>query len=70
MSFFIDIEGIVYSCGSNNNRQLGLGDDDDRNTPSKIEHLQPIKYVVYGTHHTLFVDCACPLAQHPMNLKF
>jgi len=47
-------------------RQLGLGyidrdDNDDRNIPSKIPNLPPIKYVSCGAYHTLFVDIACPL---------
>ena len=56
MSFSIDFEGIVYSCGSNEYGQLGLGDTIDRNIPIKIENLPPIKYVACGNGYTLFVD--------------
>ena len=56
-TLFVDIEGIVYSCGSNFFGQLGLGDTIDRNIPIKIENLPPIKYVACGYVHTILVDC-------------
>ena len=55
-TLFVDCDDIVYSCGSNFFGQLGLGDDNDRNIPSKILNLPPIKYVSCGSYHTLFVD--------------
>ena len=43
MSFFINIDYIVYTCGCNYNGQLGLGDNNNRNIPSKIPNL-PLIY--------------------------
>ncbi len=56
-SIFLCSDGTVYSCGSNNYGQLGLGDNDDRNVPTQITTLSNITDIACGGNgHTLFLD--------------
>ena len=41
-SMFLDNEGNIYTCGSNQHGQLGLGDTVDRLTPQKADNIPPI----------------------------
>jgi alpha-tubulin suppressor-like RCC1 family protein len=42
-SLFLDTEGYVWAVGYNYFGQLGLGDNVNRNIPTKIEGLPPIQ---------------------------
>jgi alpha-tubulin suppressor-like RCC1 family protein len=52
----VDQRGEVFSFGQNKSGQLGLGDDQDRNTPTKIPSLKNIQAVSSGLHHVLALD--------------
>ena len=41
-SIYLDQEGNVFTCGNNNYGQLGLGDTNQRNTPTKKVRSQII----------------------------
>src|SRR3990167_9364992 len=55
-SLFLDQQGCVWSCGSNESGQLGLGVFTNQHTPQKINNLPPIVSVSAGGHYSLFVD--------------
>lgn len=53
----------VFAFGNNKFGQLGLGDNENRNTPEKISKFKATD-VACGWHHTMFIDltndvCAC-----------
>ncbi|KAL0228990.1 hypothetical protein GEMRC1_013610 [Eukaryota sp. GEM-RC1] len=52
-SYVVSISGSVFSFGGNNVGQLGLGDTEDRHTPTIIPHLQDIKQIA-GRYRTMF----------------
>ena len=54
-SLFLDCEGNVWCCGTNEKGQLGLGDVEGRNAPTKIPNLPRIADIYAGSHHSLFV---------------
>ena len=45
--------GTVWSYGSNINGELGAGDNEDKNKPTKIENLTNIKKISVGYSHSL-----------------
>ncbi|WP_173237218.1 RCC1 domain-containing protein [Legionella antarctica] len=49
-------DGSVYGLGRNYAGQLGLGDTIDRENPTKIEGLPPIKYFALGHTSTFLID--------------
>ena len=55
-SLFLDEDGNVWSCGSNEQGQLGLEDNLQRKKPEKIEGLPPIKSVSCGYYFSTFLD--------------
>ena len=55
-SFFLDVEGSVWSCGSNDHGQLGLGDTTSKVKAGKVEGLPAIKSIAGGAYHSLFLD--------------
>ena len=59
-------EGRIYSCGSNDYGQLGLGNNNDVNTLTKINFKQKIKSIVTGrwslyvlTEESQIYSCGC-----------
>merc|ERR1712154_290440 len=61
-SLFVDDTGNVWSCGENNNGQLGQGDNiqDNNKKPSKIEYFEEhnirIKRVAAGFYNAMALD--------------
>ncbi|MDO5557379.1 MAG: hypothetical protein Q4G05_03965 [Clostridia bacterium] len=55
-SMFIDIEGNLYGCGSNDYGQLGDGTTIQRNVPVQIMPGAKFKYVTAGRDSTMFID--------------
>jgi hypothetical protein len=62
-TIFLDDNGNVYSCGENNNGQLGYTNDGNVETPRKITPAtgddligKTIVQVVCGYYHTIFLD--------------
>ena len=53
-TIIIDMENNVWSFGYNNNGELGLGDNIDRLTPTKIPNLKGEK-VSTGIYHTIMI---------------
>ena len=53
---FIDYDGAVWGCGTNNFGQLGLGHTSKVATPTRIPVLSEITDIKSGEHHTLFLD--------------
>ena len=51
-SICIDINNDLYVFGSNSSRQLGLGDDDNRNKPTKHPSLLNIIDISSRGYHT------------------
>lgn len=51
----IDLEYNVWTCGHNDNGQLGLGDYKSRSILTKIKNMK-IKQVSAGGSHTVFID--------------
>ena len=54
-SMFVSADGLVYSCGFNDNGQLGHNDTKSRSLPTLVEavaHLQ-FQEVACGYYHTL-----------------
>ena len=54
-SLYVDHLGSVWSCGSNEYGQLGLGHSTNKQVPEKINNLPPIVSVSAGCHFSLFV---------------
>jgi len=52
-SLFLDEFGNAWACGNNQYGQLGLGDNNQRTTPERINNLPPITSVSVGN---LFVS--------------
>jgi alpha-tubulin suppressor-like RCC1 family protein len=52
-SLLLDMKGNVYSFGANYHGQLGLGDNRNRDTPTKIEPKFPIIDISAGGTHSL-----------------
>jgi alpha-tubulin suppressor-like RCC1 family protein len=52
----LDEDGHVWGFGLNSCGQLGLGDKENRNTPTMNEHLSDISFISSGYHHALFLD--------------
>lgn len=55
-SCMIDFDGNVFSFGSNGRGQLGVGDENDRVAPTKIDNLPPIRSAALDGGHTFLVD--------------
>src|SRR3990167_7449578 len=55
-SLFLDEQGEVWGCGSNEHGQLGLEAKVPRSTPAKNPHLKNIRSISAGLYHSLFVD--------------
>jgi alpha-tubulin suppressor-like RCC1 family protein len=56
-SFFLDKQGRVWVCGENNFGRLGLGDNQNRNSPTMIPALENIIQISAGTgDHALCLD--------------
>lgn len=51
-TFLIDQKKHLYSCGNNSYGQLGIGDELNRYTLTKVK-LLPVKYVSSGLFHSL-----------------
>ena len=54
----VDSQNNVFSFGGNNRGQLGVGDEEDRNTPTLIEALRDIKItsVSSSNFHSMFLS--------------
>jgi len=47
-------KGRLFTCGTNNFGQLGLGESDDRDTLTPIKGLKaPVRWVTVGSYHTI-----------------
>ena len=55
-SLYLDPLGYVWSCGCNQNGQLGLGHLELTLIPEKINNLPPIISISAGNNFSLFVD--------------
>ena len=55
-SVFLDEDGGVWTTGSNEDGQLGLGNLELNTTPTKIHNLPKICSVSAGYYHTLLLD--------------
>jgi len=51
----LDYVGEVFVFGYNGNGQLGLGNDDTRDVPHKVNYFKGIKMVDCGADHTIVV---------------
>lgn len=49
-------DGTVWSYGLNDKGQLGLGNKDNKNTPTQIKNLQNIKQISTGYSHSLILS--------------
>eukprot|EP01091_Cochliopodium_minus_P014907 TRINITY_DN5167_c0_g1_i1.p1 TRINITY_DN5167_c0_g1~~TRINITY_DN5167_c0_g1_i1.p1 ORF type:complete len:417 (-),score=67.72 TRINITY_DN5167_c0_g1_i1:35-1285(-) len=54
-SLFYYENGDLYSCGYNQNYQLGLGDNNDRSTPSFVLNDKDIKMISNGNLHSMYL---------------
>ena len=54
-TFFILNDGTIKACGHNNYGQLGLGDTNDKTTPTLIPDLTDVKQIACGMYHTMFL---------------
>ena len=57
ISFFLDANGNVWSCGCNYYGQLGLGDQKDRFFPEQIQDLPIIISTFALVASSIFLDC-------------
>src|SRR3990167_4410998 len=55
-SIFVDRFGVVWSCGSNKHGELGVGDKNKREIPTKIKTLPRIATVSAGNSFSLYLD--------------
>jgi alpha-tubulin suppressor-like RCC1 family protein len=55
-TLMIDAEGNVWAWGSNEFGQLGIGSNEDKTNPCKIDGLNSIKAVAVGDNHSLALD--------------
>lgn len=55
-ALFLDEDGSVWSCGYNQNGNLGLGHRENKSTPEKIPELPKITTIAGGQHFTLLLD--------------
>lgn len=47
----------MYSCGSNSDGQLGLGDTTDRDTPAEVEGIiGTVEQLAAGCHHSVALN--------------
>jgi alpha-tubulin suppressor-like RCC1 family protein len=51
----LDLENNIWTFGDNESRQLGLGDNKDRNVPTQIPNLKA-KQISTGGFHTVVID--------------
>ena len=56
-TFILTNDGKLYSCGGNNNGQLGLGDTTQRTTFTQVTTNinNDVKYVTCGSNHTFII---------------
>ena len=54
-SAFLTYDGQIYVCGNNHHGQLGLGDNNDRQTPTLLQDFIDISQVSLGYDHMVFV---------------
>src|SRR5439155_12431699 len=52
-SLAIQLDGTLWSWGSNNHGQLGLGDTDDRWFPDLVSSISHVAAVAGGTYHSV-----------------
>ena len=52
-SLVLTESGEVYAWGDNDDGQLGLGDREERLTPTKVEGLPKVKAIAAGGVHSL-----------------
>ena len=55
-SLFLDVDRSVWTCGSNANGQLGLGDTESRNIPVKIPNIPKIISIFALGNASIFLD--------------
>ena len=55
-SLFADENGSAWSCGDNSYGQLGLGDKQWRNLPTKVPKLSRVSGIVASKHHSFFIE--------------
>ena len=55
-SLFADENGSAWSCGDNSYGQLGTGDKQWRNLPTKVPKLSRVSGVVASKHHSFFIQ--------------
>ena len=54
-SMIIDTDSNVWSFGYNISGQLGLGDEENRNTPTQIQNVKA-KQIACGHHHSMIIN--------------
>ena len=55
-SMFLDINGIIWVCGSNEYGQLGLGHTENITQTEKIQEIPTIQSVSSANFHSVFID--------------
>src|SRR3990167_107212 len=53
---FLDVEGNVWTCGSNDKGQLGLGENQIASKPTKVPNLPTVASVAVGDTNSFFLD--------------